>query len=189
VKKYSFSDLLGNKVLIKGDVGAGKTKLTIELLEEAVQKGYSKDITVIDLAPATTFVKRKKVGGRLSEQTEAINKVRYLTPDRVETPRLKAESPDELLHLVKLNKERAKVIFKDFLSRPSPILFINDISIYFQSGSDKLVLKAVNVTHTFIANGYYGRYFAFDHGTDVSKLEKQLMDRLANNMDILIRLI
>ncbi|MFQ6076564.1 MAG: hypothetical protein ACE5Z5_10590 [Candidatus Bathyarchaeia archaeon] len=187
-KRYSFTDLLDKKVLITGDVGAGKTKLTVELLEEAVRTGCSGDITVIDMAPAATMVRGRKIGGRLSELTEAAKEVRYLAPRRVETPRLRAESAEELLYLVRLNEERIRPIAEEYLSAPSPILFINDISIYFQSGSADPILAAAEAAETFIANGYYGRYFAFDLGTGVSKVEKELMDLLASHMDVLIRL-
>lgn len=169
-------------------MGAGKTKLTVSLLEEAVQKGYGGDVTVIDMAPATTMVRGKKIGGRLSELTEATREVRYLAPPRVETPRLRAESAEELLSLVRINEERIRPIAEEYLSDPSPVLFINDISIYFQSGSADPILTAAETAETFIANGYYGRYFAFDHGTGVSKVEKELMDVLAERMDVVIRL-
>jgi GTPase SAR1 family protein len=186
--EYSFQNLLGKKVLITGDVGAGKTKLTLELLGEAVEMGFRDGITVIDMAPATTVVGESKVGGRLSELTEAVREVRYLAPQRVETPRLKADSADELLYLVGLNEERIRRLIEEFISDPSPILFINDVSIYFQSGSGDPIFAASEAAETLIANGYYGEYFAFDHGTGVSKLEKELMDRLAHHMDVLIRI-
>jgi hypothetical protein len=185
---YSFQNLLGKKVLITGDVGAGKTKLTLELLGEAIELGFRDRITVIDMAPATTIVGERKVGGRMSELTGAVKEVRYLTPQRVETPRLKADSADELLFLVRLNEERIRHLIEEFINDPSPILFINDVSIYFQSGSGDPIFAAAEAAETLIANGYYGGYFAFDHGTGVSKVEKELMDRLAHHMDVLIRI-
>jgi hypothetical protein len=68
------------------------------------------------------------------------------------------------------------------------MLFINDISIFFQSGSSKAVLSTIEASETFIANGYYGKYFAFDHDTGVSKTERDLMDLLASKMDKVIDL-
>jgi len=186
--EYTFQNLLGKKVLITGDVGAGKTKLTLELLEEAIELGFSDKITVIDMAPETTMVRGRKVGGRLSELTETLREVRYLAPQRVETPRLRAGSANELLYLVRLNAERIRLIIEEYINDPSPILFINDISIYFQSGSDDLIFAAAKAAKTLIANGYSGRYFTFDHGTGVSKVEKDLMNRLADHVDVLIRI-
>jgi len=170
-------------------VGAGKTRLTARLLEEAVDLGLSKEITVIDMAPRTQEIRGRVVGGRLSEVTEACGRVRYLAPRRVETPRLSASSAEELLRMVRLNAERIGPLLEEYLRRPTPILFINDVSLYLQSGSIDPVLRALRRAETFIANGYYGEYFAReDHGTGISRRERELMDLLASQVDIVIRL-
>jgi len=184
----SFRELLGRKTLIVGDVGSGKTKMAVELLSEAVRLGYGPQITVIDMAPATTIVKGRKVGGKMIELTDAAREVRYLAPERVETPRLSAETPEQLLRLVQLNKSRVDEAIEAYLKKPTKILFVNDISIYFQSGSAEPVLKAAKKAQTFIANGYYGQYLAHDQGTGVSEVERRLMDHLAKHMDEVIRL-
>lgn len=186
--KYSFNDLLGKKVLITGDVGAGKTRLTLELLDEAIELGFSDAITIIDMAPATIHVKGIRVGGKLSEFTDTLQNVRYLTPRKVETPRLSAKSKNELLHLVDLNEKRVRLLLKEFVKTPTPILFINDISIYFQSGVDEPIISALRTSETFIANGYYGTTLTSDFETSTSKSERRLMKKLADNMDLVIRL-
>lgn len=186
--QQSFNDLSGRKTLIIGDVRTGKTKLTVKLLEEAVELGFSKMITVVDMAPRAEVVGEKSIGGRLSAMTKAYRKVRYLTPSRVETPRLSATSAEELLSMVRVNAERIRPLLKEYNATPSPILFVNDISIYLQSGFVDPILAAAERAETFIANGYYGEYFSFDHGTGVSKMEKELMEVLASHMDVVIRL-
>lgn len=183
--RHSFKDFLGKNVLILGGLGAGKTRLTARLLEEAVQLGYVEDITLVDMAPATLEAKGRKIGGRISELT-GVSRIRYLAPYWVETPRLKAKSADELLRLVRLNRERIEPLIEEFLDEPSTILIINDVSIYLQSGSADLVLSAMKAAKTFIANGYLGEFFAFNHGTGVSKKERELMDLLANHVDRVI---
>ncbi len=185
-QRHSFIELLGKKTLIIGDVGAGKTKLTLELISQAIETGHAKDTTIIDMAPATKLVNRRKVGGRLSEMMEIPKQMRYLAPEKVETPRLSAKDADHLLHLIKLNQDAILPLLLDFVNNPSPILFINDISIFFQSGSSTSVLSTIKPTETFIANGYYGKYFAFDHNTGVSKIERDLMDLLSSKMDNVI---
>jgi len=171
-----------------GDVRTGKTKMTVELLEEAVKLGFSGMITVIDMAPKTEMVGGRSIGGRLSEMTRAHREVRYLAPPRVETPRLTATSAEELLSKTQLNVERIRPLLEEYTATPSPILFINDISIYLQSGSVDPILRAAARAETFIANGYYGEYFFRDRGTGVSKRERELMDLLASHMDMIIRL-
>jgi len=179
---------LGKKALIIGDVRTGKTKLTRELLEEAVKLGFSRMITVIDMAPETEVVEGGSIGGRLSVSTRAYKEVRYLSPPMVETPRLKASSAEELLSIVQLNAERIRPLLEECLASPSPILFVNDVSIYLQSGQVDLILRAAELAETFIANGYYGEYLSEDRGTGVSKRERDLMELLASQMDIVIRL-
>lgn len=184
----SFRDLRGKRTLILGDVRTGKTRLTARLLEEAVGLGFSGMITVVDMAPETRAVEGRTIGGRLSELTQAHAKVRYLSPPRVETPRLAATSAEELLSLARLNVERIGPLLEAYSAAPSPILFINDISIYLQSGPVEAVLTAAEKAETFIANGYYGGYFHRDYGTGVSRREREQMDLLASSMDMVIRL-
>lgn len=169
-----------------GTVRTGKTKLTVDLLEEAVGLGYSGLVTVVDMAPESVTVCGKSLGGRLSELTEACRGVRYLTPQRVETPRLKAKSAEELLNMVRYNAESIKPLLEEYIAEPSPILFVNDISMYLQSGSVDPVLEAVGRAETFIANGYYGEYFSEDLRTGVSRMERDLMDQLASHMDVVV---
>jgi GTPase SAR1 family protein len=183
---HSFIEFLGKKILIIGDVGAGKTKLTLELISQAIESEHAKDTTIIDMAPATKMFKERKIGGRLIEMMEMPAQLRYLTPEKVETPRLSAEDAGHLLHLIKHNHDAILPLLQDFVQNPSTVLFINDISIFFQSGSSKAVLSTVEASETFIANGYYGKYFAFDHDTGVSKTERDLMDLLASKMDKVI---
>ena len=157
-------------------------------MEEAVEQGHSGEITVIDMAPETEVFEGRSIGGRLPELTDACKHVRYLTPSKVETPRLRAKTPEELLRMARLNEERIKVLLDEYLERPSPMLFVNDVSIYLQSGSIDLILITANRAGTFVANGYYGERLSADLGTGVSERERALMDALASEMDLVISL-
>jgi len=187
-QRRSFTELCGKKTLIIGDVGAGKTKLTLKLIKQAIETSHTQDTTIIDMAPATKLVKGRKIGGKLSEVMKIPRQIRYLTPKKVETPRLSAKDAEHLLYLIKLNHDAILPLLLDFVNNPSPILFVNDISIFFQSGSSEPVLSAVEASETFIANGYYGKYLAFDYETSISKTEQNLMDMLSNHMHFTIRL-
>jgi hypothetical protein len=184
----SFQHAIGQHVLIIGDVGAGKTKLTMMLLDEAIASGVSEHITIIDMAPTTRFVGSLKVGGQLREFASHLNTVRYLAPSYVETPRLSARSPQELQHLVALNKQRITPLLHTFLHTPSSILFINDVSLYLQSGSLSLVTQVIHATDTSIVNGYYGQSIQTEIEDSVSHIEKSLMDCLIEGMDMVIML-
>jgi hypothetical protein len=175
-------------VLIKGDVGTGKTQLTMRLVEEAIAAGKREQLTIIDMAPTTRFVGALKVGGQLRELAPHLNAIRYLAPSRIETPRLSARSPQELQHLVTLNQQRIAPLLHTFLQTPSPILFINDVSLYLQSGSLTLVTHVIEATETCIVNGYYGQAIQTEIEDPVSRIERALMDRLSEQMDIVVTL-
>ncbi|MCW3988612.1 MAG: hypothetical protein NWE88_00895 [Candidatus Bathyarchaeota archaeon] len=185
---HSFNDLKGKRTLIRGNVRTGKTRLTVRLLEEAVRLGLAEAITVIDMAPRSQEHEGGSVGGRISEYTEAYKQVRYLSPERVETPRLRADTPEELLSLVELNGENIRPLLQEYLENPTPILIVNDVSIIFQSGSDDLIMGTLDACETFIANGYHGDSLSEDLRTGVSRIERGLMDRLASWMDVVVDL-
>lgn len=184
----SFHELKGRRVLIIGDVGSGKTDLTRRLLEEAVEISRPEEITIIDMAPKREIIDGRPVGGRLFGAEERPRGVRYLAPKRVEMPRFKARSAEELRSMVLLNSERIRPLLKEYLASPTPILFINDVSIYLQSGSLHPLLEVVERAETLIANGYYGELLAEDLGTGVSQAERRLMELLTSHMDLMIRL-
>jgi hypothetical protein len=148
----------------------------------------SEHITVIDRAPTTRFVGSLKIGGQLREMTPHLNDVRYLAPSRIETPRLSARSSQELQHMIALNQQRITPLLHVFLHTPSPILFINDVSLYLQSGSLSLVTQAISATDTCIVNGYYGQSIKTEIEDPVSRIERALMDRLIDSMDIVVTL-
>ena len=186
--EYTFQSLQGKKVLIIGDVGTGKTTLTLKLLEEAIRTGFGNRITVIDMAPAIVEAKGMRVGGKLLGLSDQLKETKYLTPIGVETPRLKAKSAKELLYLVNLNEKQIGPLLKKYIKNPTPILFINDISIYLQSGVDEHISSAIRAAETFIANGYYGEAFKEDFGTGVTNRERRLMRKIIENVDVLIEL-
>ena len=171
-----------------GDVGKGKTQYTMKLLKEAIELGFSSEITVVDMAPERKVVKGKFVGGRLFDKRDNRCSIKYLAPFRVETPRLTATTGEVLLSLIRINANRIKPLIEEYISAPTPHLFINDISMFLQSGSIDLIINAIDQAETFIANGYYGRYFLQDYGTGISSREQELMELLAFYMNILIKL-
>jgi len=184
----SFVDLLGKRVLILGDIRSGKTRLTASLLREAITLGFSTEITVIDMAPKSSLVKGLRVGGRLFEASNRPRGIRYLAPRRVETPRLSSRSAEELLRLVEENRRRIHPLLGKYLSRPTPILFVNDISIYLQSGDFKTLYNVMQAASTFVANGYCGTTLEEDFNTGISTTEHKLVEELAASVDIQIRL-
>lgn len=184
----SFQHVMGQSILIIGDVGAGKTQLTVRLVDEALAAGMREHITIIDMAPTTRFVGALKIGGQLQELAPHLQDVRYLAPSRIETPRLSARSSQELQHLITLNQQRITPLLHAFLHTPSPILVINDVSLYLQSGSLALVTQALGAADTCVVNGYYGQSIQTAIEDPVSRIERALMDRLRDSVDLVVSL-
>ena len=181
-----FDEFLGKKVLIIGDVGRGKTRFTRELLIEAIEMGYGPRITVIDMAPEQVSFNGLSAGGKILRPDEF--EIRYLSCEDIKTPRLSARSPSELLELADYNRRILKRLLKEFISSPTRILFINDVSLYLQRGKFDLLWSALEKADTAIINGYYGEKLRDDLGTGLSERERRLMNKLADKVDILIRL-
>jgi len=50
-EKLSVNEILGRKVLIVGDVGTGKTALTVQIFEKLIDLGLGNDITMLFMLP------------------------------------------------------------------------------------------------------------------------------------------
>ena len=140
------------------------------------------------MAPNTVGFHGMRVGGILAEVTNAVSEVRYLKPKEVKAPRTMAGNAEELMRLADFNRRVIDKTFTEFLLNPTPLLFINDVSIYLQTGEIKKVLLAIHKSQTCIANGYFGKKLAADFGTGISKREQVMMRRLMREMDVTIRL-
>ncbi|GAG28492.1 unnamed protein product, partial [marine sediment metagenome] len=62
----SYSEIRGSKLLIMGDVNTGKTMMTKELFDEAIESDLG-EVTVIDMAPRSFIVEGISFGGVLVE--------------------------------------------------------------------------------------------------------------------------
>ena len=185
MRECCFSELIGLKTLIVGDVGAGKTGLTRRLLLEAVDQ-VSDVITVLDFAPPAQKLKGIDVGGYLLENHHP--KVKCLYSRLIKTPRLSAEDGDEVIRLASYNREITESLLAQFLGSPTDTLFINDASIHLQQGNLRELLNAVNTALTVVANGYMGSTLRRDHCSGVSERENFKLRQLAARMDKVITL-
>jgi len=183
----SFKAIIGKKVLIIGEVGTGKTAVMAGLLRQAFSLGLSNEISIIDFAPPRQKVKYVWIGGRLKELIEVPKDVKYFAPRRVEAPRCRARDAQELMRLAKLNAQSMTSIIYDYLRDPTPIVFINDVSLLFQAGELDPVLRVLRECETAIINGYYGEALREDLGTGVSKRERELIEKLAEVVDTVFR--
>lgn len=182
--KLQGKDIVGKKVLLLGESGSGKTKLAAKLLQELMMLTKPEKVTVIDLAPKRT----EKIGGKLTDYVDLTSKARYLSPKKVYTPRLAGTSPEKVLHYAELNKKIMEPLLKDFIKNPTETIVINDVTLYLHVGELETVLKCIRLAKTFLATAYYGSKLAEDLGTGISSRERQLTDKLATFMDLVVKI-
>jgi len=182
-----FSEVRGRKLLILGDVGSGKTVLTTRMISEAASSNTTNDVTVIDMAPERRKFKGVFIGGRIADLLDAETNVRLLTPTRkLHAPRMEGHTATEIINLAKANAESIEELLESYLSSPTPILFINDVSIYLQAGETRRLLKTVKTAETFVANAYHGTTLTDDRHSGISKRERLGLNALKNVMDEII---
>jgi GTPase SAR1 family protein len=182
--KLKGKDILGKKVLILGESGSGKTKLTAKLLQELTKLTKPEKMTAIDLAPQRT----ENIGGKLANYVDLTSEVKYLSPEKVYTPRLAGTSPKEVLRYAELNRKIMEPLLDDFIKNPTEALIINDITLYLHNGELEKVLTCLRLTKTFLATAYYGSKLAEDLGTGISARERRLTDKLAIFMDLVVKI-
>ncbi|RLG71799.1 MAG: hypothetical protein DRO23_11440 [Thermoprotei archaeon] len=180
IQQLSITNILNRRTLIMGELGSGKTLLTLKLVLNLISNGYGRHITILDFAPK----KIGNIGGRFLDFGFNPSRVfAYLIPSKIYTPRISAKSPQELLDLALRNKKNIEEVIFKYLANPTDILIINDITLYFHAGSLELIDECMMVSKTFIANAYYGEKLSFDYGTGVSAKEKSMVLELLKYMD------
>jgi hypothetical protein len=168
---------LKRQTMIVGDVNSGKTTLTTLILEHFLSAGYGQQIAVLDLSPDPV----QGIGGKLSlgSGTPAL----YLTAHII-APRLMGKDAAHTLCLAKENAGKIEALFEEFKRQRRDILFVNDATLYLQSGSLALFQKTLAMSSTQIINAYYGNTFA---DSELTQRERRLTDALIAGSDKVIR--
>lgn len=152
----------------------GKTLLLAKMLKALAALGAS--ITVLDFAP-----EKMGVGAKLARYMDVAG-VRYLT-DVFRAPRLEGRDTGEELALARLNAERAVALIRQYLASPTPVLGINDLTIYLHAGDQALVDEAIRAADVFIATVYYGATLR-DKGSGISERERRAVEELMRICDV-----
>ncbi len=158
-----------------------------QLLDEAVSLGFSGRISVLDCAPS---VKPSgiSVGLPLESLTDAVRRVRRIPLEKIYAPRLMARSAGEATELAMHNRRSIDQALEEFQRSPTKILFVNDISLYFQVGGFSKLEDIFFITDTFVATGYFGEKLSGDHGSGISRHERMMMEKLMERMNVVITL-
>ncbi|MEM2933511.1 MAG: hypothetical protein QXQ02_02830 [Halobacteria archaeon] len=176
------SELKGKKILIVGDVRRGKTAYTAKLIQEILKQNPEEDITILDFAP-----EYGKIGLRVKQYLKRMPK-NYYAPEKVAAPRLEGKSGAEVIELAKQNAKNIEPFLKHYLEHPTRYLIINDVSLYLQAGDYELISKCLKKAETAIINSYYGNALLEDIGSNISFIERQKVEKLMKEVDIVIKL-
>ncbi|MEM1641526.1 MAG: hypothetical protein QW448_02025 [Thermofilaceae archaeon] len=181
--ELTVEEILGRRVVIVGERGAGKTRLTARLLEQLASRLGPENITVIDMAPTTV-----PGAARLSAYTSIVRRLRYLAPPTVRAPRLEGRTASEVLRLAEANRVVIEPLLDTFLSDPTPALVVNDLTIYLHAGSLEKLLSCISSAQTFLANAYRGVTLADDKGSGVTERERKLLEEVLRRVDMVVAL-
>ena len=177
-------EILHKRVLILGEVGSGKTRLATRLLQELMTFVSPEKITVIDMAPERVG----EIGGKITDYTNPAEKIRYLSPKTVYTPRATGTTREQVLHYAEQNRKNMELLLNEYIQNATEILILNDVTLYLHSGKLKTILKCTKLASTFLATAYHGSKLAKDLESGITLREKRLTKKLASSMDKVIRI-
>ena len=201
----SFFDLLGQKSLLIGETGTGKTTFMSlsSLIYYKITKLLPEEITVLEFGPPRIRVGDKLIGGTIQELFQAMEKIPdslqeeltkvHWIQNQIENkqksaeilrPRLSARSADDVLRACLHNFQITKAQLKLFFANPTKVLLINDLSIYLHLGSPLLVFQALSNCETALLNAYYGKNLQNDYGSNISSGEKHIIERFFHRMPV-----
>ena len=172
--------LLGRNTLIIGEVGSGKTRLTAKIIDSWLRHGLGDSITVLDFAP-----RYGGVGRGLDEYID-VGSIRYLTSNSFKAPRLSARDRDELEKYVENNYLLATKLIEKYVGDPTPILVINDLSIYLHKGNPSILSRVIREARTFLGNSYYGSSISSGFSAELDMIERRRVEELFPVVDVLI---
>jgi len=184
ISRLRGSEVLGKKVLILGEAGSGKTKIAAKLFQELTALVNPEIITIVDMAPKRI----NSIGGKMTDYVNITGGVKYLSLDKVYTPRLSGTTAKEVLRYAELNRKDMEPLLYEYIQNPTEVLLINDVTLYLQAGKLETILKCIKLTKTFLATAYYGKKLVEDFGSGISMREKLLTDKLATFMDLVVKL-
>ena len=154
------ADLLGKKLLVMGDINAGKTTLCRQWLARLCAQGQGGRIVVLDLAP--------DIPPALAQARGLAGAGGYLLPPpdsdvldlrtHLHAPRLSSATEAEAEEKAAENARAIEALFDQLPPSGSgrDVLFINDVTLYLQAGFAADLLGNLGKADftTLVVNGY-----------------------------------
>jgi len=183
--KLDFNSLKDLHTLIYGEPSTGKTFYTAKFVQYLleIKKIESKKISILDFAPKLAYFKNLKIGGRIQDYYENSVKCNNINfKGEIIPPRLKSKNKNEMYRSICHNFNKIYEIIEIYNSSPTPVLIINDISLFLHLGSNKYLINTINKSATFFGNSYYGSSIS-------SKFSKLLSIKEKRKVESLIKII
>lgn len=174
--------LLGRKTLMLGEAGSGKTQLAATLLQDLMAEVDPEEITVIDFAPE----RQGDIGGKMTDYVQLDREVRYLSPSKVYAPRLTGDTLQRVVHYAEKNRENMEPLLNQFIQESTPVLIINDVTLYLHRGENQKIVECIQNASTILVTAYQGSKLEDDSGSGISSREKELTGELAGYMDFVM---
>ena len=175
------ADLLGKKLLVMGDINAGKTTLCRQWLARLCAQGQGGRIVVLDLAP--------DIPPALAQARGLAGAGGYLLPPpdsdvldlrtHLHAPRLSSATEAEAEEKAAENARAIEALFDQLPPSGSgrDVLFINDVTLYLQAGFAADLLGNLGKADftTLVVNGYWGQRLG---DSALSRREREQTQRL-----------
>ena len=181
-----FNSFVGHHTLIYGETETKKTLYTAKFMQFLIESKevIPRNITLLDFAPPLNIIDNVKIGGKIKDFYRNNIKCRNITFEgEIIPPRLNSSNKTELYQNACENFKKTSEILHLFKKDPTPILIINDISIYLHIGNIKLLLEAIDKSNTFFGNSYYGSSIKRDYATLFSLREKRQVEYLIKKVE------
>jgi hypothetical protein len=181
MEELDFKNYIGHRTLLYGETNTGKTHYTAKFVQYLleVKKVSPKDISILDFAPKLTYFNNLKIGGRIQDYYEnsvKCNNIKFI--GEIIPPRLNAKNKNEIYSNICHNFNKIYEIIEIYNNNPTPVLIINDISLYLHLGSNKYLINTINKSNTFFGNSYYGSSISSKFSKLISIKEKRKVESL-----------
>jgi len=180
-KNSDLSVLVGKKTLIYGETNTGKTFYTAKFVQYLLEnnKFDYNEISILDFAPKLAYFKNLKIGGRIQDYYDLCLKCNMINfIGEIIPPRLNAKNKSEMYSNICINFKKINEIMEEYNDNPTPVLIINDISLFLHLGRNEYLINTINKSNTFFGNTYYGSSISSKFSKLLSLIEKKKVEFL-----------
>jgi len=185
-KNSDLSVLVGKKTLIYGDTNTGKTFYTAKFVQFLLEiRGFEpREISILDFAPRLTYFNNLQIGGKIQDYYDHALKCNIINFEgEIIPPRLKAKNKSEMYSNICKNFKKLHETIEKYNNYPTPVLIINDISLFLHLGSSKYLINTIDKSDTFFGNSYYGTSIKSKFSKLLSIIEKKKVEFLIRNIE------